>query len=253
MMNASHLIKKTVLTVVLTAMTTGCAIFGRLADVGKEPELSKIENPTKQKDYKPIDMPMPAPETPYANVNSLWRPGSKGFFKDQRASRVGDILTVHVTITDNALLENKSEQKRGSDSDSLSIGALAGLEKYAGKIFPSGVNPANLLDISSSHSTTGDASIDRNEKIDVTMAAIVTQVLPNGNLVIAGKQEVRVNYELRQLQMTGIIRREDISTLNVITSEKIAELRVAYGGKGTISDLQQPRYGRQILDIVAPF
>ena len=252
-MNASHLIKKTVLTVVLTAMTTGCAIFGKLADVGKEPELSKIENPTKQKDYKPVDMPMPTPETPYANVNSLWRPGSKGFFKDQRASRVGDILTVHVTITDNALLENKSEQKRGSDSDSLSIGALAGLEKYAGKIFTSGVNPANLLDISSSHSTTGDASIDRNEKIDVTMAAIVTQVLPNGNLVIAGKQEVRVNYELRQLQMTGIIRREDISTLNVITSEKIAELRVAYGGKGTISDLQQPRYGRQILDIVSPF
>ena len=252
-MNASDFIKKTVYVAVLASMTSGCAIFGRLADVGKEPELSKIENPTKEKDYKPVDMPMPEPETPYANVNSLWRPGSKGFFKDQRASRVGDILTVHITITDNALLENKSEQSRGSDSDSLSVGALAGLEKYAGKIFPSSVDPSNLLSITSAHSTTGDASIDRNEKIDVTMAAIVTQILPNGNLVISGKQEVRVNYELRQLQMTGIIRREDISTRNVITSEKIAELRVAYGGKGTISDMQQPRYGRQILDIIAPF
>lgn len=252
-MSALNILKKTAFIAALTALTSGCAIFERLGDVGKPPELSKIENPTKEKGYKPVDMPMPDPETPYANANSLWRPGSKGFFKDQRASRVGDILTVHVTITDSALLENKSEQTRGSDSDSLSVNALAGLEKYAGKIFPSGVNPANLLDISSQHSTTGDASIDRNEEIDVTMAAIVTQVLPNGNLVIAGKQEVRVNYEMRQLQMTGIIRREDISTRNVITSEKIAELRIAYGGKGTISDIQQPRYGTQILDIVAPF
>jgi len=244
---------KTLLCVGLFWSMTGCAIFDRLANVGKEPELSKIENPTKAKDYEPLDMPMPDPETPYANKNSLWRPGSKGFFKDQRASRVGDILTVHVTITDKALLENKTERTRGDDKDSLSVGALGGLEKYAGKILPSGVNPSKLLDISGKQETTGDGSIDRNEKIDVTMAAVITQILPNGNLVIAGKQEVRVNFELRQLYVTGIIRREDISTLNVITSEKIAELRVAYGGKGTLSDLQQPRYGRQILDIVSPF
>lgn len=244
---------KALICVGIMCSTTGCAWFGRLADVGKGPDLSKIENPTKEKGYEPVDMPMPDPETPYANKNSLWRPGSKGFFKDQRASRVGDILTVHVTITDNALLENKTERTRGDDSDSVSIGALGGLEKYAGKILPSGVDPSNLIDISSGQETTGDGSIDRTEKIDVTMAAVVTQVLPNGNLVIAGKQEVRVNYEMRQLFVTGIIRREDISTLNVITSEKIAELRVSYGGKGTISELQQPRYGRQILDIVSPF
>lgn len=233
--------------------TAGCAYFGRLADVGKEPELSKIENPTKEKGYTPIDMPMPEPQTPYVNSNSLWRPGSKGFFKDQRAAQVGDILTVQVVISDQALLENKSEQKRGNDKDSVGIGALAGLEKYAGKILPNGVNVSNLFDITSSREITGDGSIDRNEKIDVTMAAVVTQILPNGNLVISGKQEVRVNYEMRQLHMTGIIRREDISTLNTIKSEKIAELRVAYGGKGTISDVQQPRIGRQVLDIISPF
>ena len=233
--------------------TAGCAYFGRLADVGKEPEFSKIENPTKEKGYTPIDMPMPEPQTPYVNANSLWRPGSKGFFKDQRAAQVGDILTVQVVISDQALLENKSEQKRGNDKDSVGIGALAGLEKYAGKILPNGVNVSNLFDITSSRDITGDGSIDRNEKIDVTMAAVVTQILPNGNLVISGKQEVRVNYEMRQLHMTGIIRREDISTLNTIKSEKIAELRVAYGGKGTISDVQQPRIGRQVLDIISPF
>ena len=244
---------KTTLIAAIVFNTAGCAYFGRLADVGKEPELSKIENPTKEKGYAPIDMPMPEPQTPYVNANSLWRPGSKGFFKDQRAAQVGDILTVQVVISDKALLENKSEQKRGNDKDSVSIGALAGLEKYAGKILPNGVDVSNLFNISSSRDITGDGSIDRNEKIDVTMAAVVTQILPNGNLVISGKQEVRVNYEMRQLHMTGIIRREDISTLNTIKSEKIAELRVAYGGKGTISDVQQPRIGRQVLDIISPF
>ena len=198
-------------------------------------------------------MPMPDPQPVYVNSNSLWRPGAKGFFKDQRASQVGDILTVQVVISDKALLENKSEQKRGDDKDSVSIGALAGLEKYAGKILPNGVDVSNLFNISSSRDISGDGTIDRNEKIDVTMAAVVTQVLPNGNLVISGKQEVRVNYEMRQLHMTGIIRREDISVLNTIKSEKIAELRVAYGGKGTISDVQQPRIGRQVLDILSPF
>ena len=249
-------VKTALRAVVLTAFAlnaAGCAYFGRLKDVGKEPELSKIENPTKEKGYAPVDMPMPEPQTPYVNANSLWRPGSKGFFKDQRASQVGDILTVQVVISDKALLENKSEQKRGDDKDSTSIGTLAGLEKYAGKILPNGVDVSNLFNITSSRSITGDGSIDRNEKIDVTMAAVVTQILPNGNLVISGKQEVRVNYEMRQLHMTGIIRREDISTLNTIKSEKIAELRVAYGGKGTISDVQQPRIGRQVLDIINPF
>ncbi len=232
---------------------SGCAYFSRLADVGKAPEFSKIENPVKQKDYKPFDMPFHDPLTPNFKAKSMRRPGSKGFFKDQRASQVGDILTVRVVVADKALLENKSEQIRDNDKDSVSIGALAGLEKYAEKILPTGVDVSNLFNITSNREITGDGSIDRNEKIDVTMAAIVTQVLPNGNLVISGKQEVRVNYEMRQLHMTGIIRREDISTLNTIKSDKIAELRVAYGGKGTISDVQQPRYGRQILDIVSPF
>ena len=248
-----RILARSVLIAAFVCNTAGCAYFGRLADVGKAPELSKIENPTKEKGYTPIDMPMPEPQVSYPNANSLWRPGSKGFFKDQRASQVGDILTVQVVLSDKALMKNKSEQKRGDDSDKVGIGALAGLEKYAGKILPGGADVSNLLDITSSRDITGDGSIDRNEKIDVTMAAVVTQVLPNGNLVISGKQEVRVNYELRQLLMTGIIRREDISTLNTIKSEKIAELRVAYGGKGTISDVQQPRIGRQVLDIISPF
>lgn len=232
---------------------SGCNALTRLSEVGEAPKISNIENPTSRPGYQPVDMPMPAPQIATPNPNSLWREGSKGFFKDQRASRVGDILTVQIEMEDEAVLENKSEQKRGTDKDSTSVVALAGLESYAGKILPNAVNPADLLNITSSRDITGEGTIDRNEKIELTMAAIVTQVLPNGNLVISGKQEVRVNYELRELIMSGIIRREDISSANNITSDKIAELRVAYGGRGTISDVQQPRYGRQILDIFNPF
>ena len=120
-------------------------------------------------------------------------------------------------------------------------------------MLPSGNDMTSLVDISSNREIAGDGKIDRKEKINVTMAAIVTQVLPNGNLVIEGTQEIRVSYEVRQLTVRGIIRRADISSNNTIQSDKIAELRVSYGGKGVISDVQQPRYGRQFLDILSPF
>ena len=118
---------------------------------------------------------------------------------------------------------------------------------------PDGVDVNNLVNVTSDHDITGEGKIDRSETIDMTMAGVVTQVLPNGNLVIEGSQEIRVNYELRQLTVRGIIRRADITSDNSIDSSKIAELRVSYGGKGTISDVQEPRYGRQLIDILSPF
>lgn len=244
---------KTVSVLAITFNISACGSLGRLSEVGRPPAISKIANPVEKNDYQPVSMPMPAPQVAQPSANSLWRTGSRGFFKDQRASNIGDILTVKVAIEDTALLKNKSEQERGGDSDSVSIGALGGLEQYANKILPEGVNPANLIDIQSTRSISGNGSIDRNEKINMTVAAIVTQVLPNGNLVIHGSQEVRVNYELRKLELEGIIRREDISSQNTIDSKQIAELRVGYGGRGTISDVQQPRYGRQVMDIIMPF
>ncbi len=232
---------------------SGCNFLTRLSEVGEEPKLSKISDPTEEKGYAPVSMPMPTPVVALPNSNSLWRPGAKGFFKDQRAANVGDLITVQITIEDSASLENTTEQKRGEDSDSLSIGALGGLENTISKALPSSTSLDNLLDVTSSKNSSGQGTIDRKETISLTVAAVVTQILPNGNLVIQGTQEVRVNYEMRQLQITGIIRREDISSNNTIESEKIAELRMAYGGRGTISDLQQPRYGRQLIDIVSPF
>ncbi len=232
---------------------SACNFLTRLSEVGEEPKLSKINNPTEEKGYAPVSMPMPEPVVASPNSNSLWRPGARGFFKDQRAANIGDLITVKITISDSASLQNSTEQTRGEDSDSLSIGALGGLESAINKALPEGTTADNLLDVTSSKNSSGQGTIDRKETIKLTVAAVITQVLPNGNLVVQGTQEVRVNYEMRQLQMTGIIRREDINSDNTIESEKIAELRMAYGGRGTISDLQQPRYGRQLIDIVSPF
>ena len=156
-------------------------------------------------------------------------------------------------IYDNALMENEMEQNRDDNKDSMGINAFAGYETYMKDYLPDAVNPSALLDINSNREISADGKVDRKENIEMTMAAMVTQVLPNGNLVIEGTQEIRVSYELRRLTMKGIIRRADITSNNTIESSKIAELRVSYGGQGVVSDVQQPRYGRQILDIIAPF
>ncbi len=232
---------------------TACGRLNRLSEIGEGPQLSKIENPVEQQNYKPITMPMPTPVSQNQNANSLWRTGARGFFKDQRASKIGDIVTIQVAINDKAELDNKSEQKRDNDSDTVSINALAGIESNFNKVLPEAVNPSNLIDLNTSREIIGEGKIDREEEIELTMAAIVTQILPNGNLVIQGSQEIRVNFELRQLTVSGIIRRADIKSDNTIDSSKIAELRMAYGGKGTMSDVQKPRYGREVLDIIMPF
>ncbi len=245
--------KKIILIILMTSSLTGCGIFGRLQNIGKKPELSPIENPTTQPDYMPVSQPMPEMPKQAASANSLWQKGSSGFFKDLRASQVGDILTVKISAKDAALMENETEQNREDNSDSMSINAFAGFEKNIETAFPSGADSSDMLDITSNREISGDGKIDRKENIEMTLAATVVQVLPNGNLVLQGTQEIRVNYEVRQLSVIGIARRADISADNTIESSKIADLRVSYGGEGVISEVQQPRYGRQFIDIVAPF
>jgi flagellar L-ring protein precursor FlgH len=230
----------------------GCNTLQKLADVGAEPKLTGIENPTHQRGYKPVSLPMPAPMSLNREPNSLWRAGSRAFFKDLRASRVGDLVTVSIDINDKGELENTSERTR-NNLEGADAPALLGYETSLSRILPDAVNPANLLEISSEARSRGDASIDRKEKIQLKLAAVVTQILPNGNMVILGRQETRVNFEVRELQIMGVIRPEDINNQNTISYEKIAEARLAYGGRGHMSDVQQPRYGQQIIDILFPF
>ena len=231
-------------------VASGCSSIDRLSQIGEKPKLTEIENPTTQPGYKPVQMPMPKPETASYNANSLWRNGSRAFFKDQRASRIGDILTVTVNITDKANIANETQRSRTAKDDS-------GLTDFAGSKLLGGdaakVLPGRLLTADSTSSSDGKGSVNRQEALQTNVAAVVTQLLPNGNLVVEGKQEIRVNFEIRELIVAGIVRPEDIQSDNTIDSSKIAQARIAYGGRGQITDVQQPRYGQQVMDVLLPF
>ena len=231
------------------SLLSGCAALDRLRNIGEQPKLSEIKNPTTKPGYKPVQMPMPAAQPASYNPNSLWRNGSRAFFKDQRAHQVGDILTVKVNITDKANIANETKRSRTSTEDT-NITDLLGLKKMP--IFNTDV-PGTMANTDSSTSLEGKGTVDRSEALSTNVAAVVTQVLPNGNLVIEGKQDIRVNYEMRELIVGGIVRPEDIESDNTIDSSKIAEARIAYGGRGQITDVQQQRYGSQVLDVILPF
>ncbi|MEE2690778.1 MAG: flagellar basal body L-ring protein FlgH [Pseudomonadota bacterium] len=194
----------------------------------------------------------PPREDEDASSGSLWRSGPSSLFGDRRARGLGDIVTVIVEIDEEAEIRNRTNRKRDA-SEGLSVPNFFGLQTLAEKVLPGGANLDPAIDASSQSETSGDGTIRREDKITLQVAATVVKVLPNGHMVIAGNQEVRVNSELRDLQVAGIIRPEDISRRNTITYEKIADARVLYGGRGTITDLQDPRYGHQALDAVLPF
>ncbi|MBN8972383.1 MAG: flagellar basal body L-ring protein FlgH [Xanthobacteraceae bacterium] len=244
---------RAILTAALLATATlasGCSSIDRLSAIGEKPALTSIENPTTQPGYKPVQMPMPKPEPASYAANSLWRNGSRAFFKDQRAHQVGDILTVTVNFTDKANIANETQRSRTNKEDS-------GVTDFLGSKLLSGnaakVLPGKVITADSTASSDGKGSVQRQENLQTSVAAVVTQVLPNGNLVVEGKQEIRVNFEVRELVVAGIVRPEDIQSDNTIDSSKIAQARIAYGGRGQITDVQQPRYGQQVLDVLLPF
>ncbi|WP_422376519.1 flagellar basal body L-ring protein FlgH [Roseibium sp.] len=225
-----------------TLALAGCA--GQLEDVGRAPEMS------------PVGYGLAAqPPTAYPintfgrgavkDYNSLWASGRDNFFADPRAKKVGDVLTVTIQIDDRANLDNSSDRRRTSD---IGIGGSVDTS-WDG----SSTSGDASLDLDSGSGSAGSGSIDRSEEIQLSIAAVVTERLPNGNLVIAGSQEIRVNFEMRILQIAGIVRPRDIQANNIIPYDKIAEARVSYGGRGRISEVQQPGWGQQIYDIVTPF
>ena len=234
----------------VVSIAGGCSSIDRLAQIGEKPKLTAMEDPTAQPGYKPVQMPMPKPEAVSYNANSLWRNGSRSFFKDQRAHQIGDLLTVTVNITDQANFANETQRSRANKEDSGItdfIGAKT-LGAQAQKILP-----GRILTADSTASSDGKGSIQRQESLQTNVAAVVTQLLPNGNLVVEGKQEIRVNLEMRELIVAGIVRPEDIQSDNTIDSSKIAQARISYGGRGQITDVQQPRYGQQVMDVLLPF
>ena len=230
------------------AMLAGCGSLDRLSNIGRPPEMSAITDPTRDPAYRPISMPMPAAKLAPTEANSLWRPGSRAFFKDQRAAQVGDIVTVLVNIADNADMKNASTGARDM-SQTVGVPALFGLSN----LLPKAIDPSKLVSVSSNGTSDGTGTIKRNESVTLRLAGVVTQVLPNGNLVVSARQEVRVNSELRELQVSGVIRPQDIASDNTVQHDRLAEARIAYGGKGQISAVQTPRWGTQLGDILLPF
>jgi flagellar L-ring protein precursor FlgH len=242
-----------VIAIGTVALSLGaCNTLERLTKVGEEPSMGEIENPTHKRDYKPVSMPMPQPTTAMREPNSLWRAGSRAFFKDLRASQVGDIVTVVISIDETAEMSNTTTRTRNT-SENADLDALLGYGAALGTILPEAVNPANILAFDGQTNNTGGGSIDREESIELQVAAVVTQVLPNGNLVLHGRQETRVNFEVRELQIAGIIRPQDITNTNTVSYQQIAEARLAYGGRGHITDFNQPRWGTQLVDVIFPF
>lgn len=226
--------------------------------------MQRLRLPHDQPGYQPVDPSIVtnAPDEErlehlaahQQQTNSLWQPGNNSFFRDQRARSVGDIVKVNLEITDDsAKLENSTSRTRGANRETMSMPSVLGLEEEVSKIYPNNPPPDNMLDLTSSSAASGEGVIDRSEEISVRLAAIVTQILPNGNLVIHGRQQIRVNYELREISVAGVIRPKDINSDNSVDGKRIAEARISYGGRGQLSDLQQPRWGQQVIDVIAPF
>lgn len=229
-----------------------CGQAERLSRIGRAPDFTPVADPTRDPRYRPVSMPMPAPHEAPPLANSLWRPGSRTFLRDQRAAQVGDLITILVTIDDDAQLQNRTQRSR-TGSETAAAPNLFGQERAPRRLYPPGADPAALLNTNSTGTSNGDGNVRRNETVNLRLAATVTQSLPNGNMVVMARQEVRVNNEMRELSVQGIVRPQDIGSDNTVRHDRLAEARISYGGRGSLSDIQQPRLGQQLLDILSPF
>ncbi len=227
------------------AAIAGCTDFEQLRD----PTVSDLVlDSTEMSEINRINVPMPAQQpmsTPTrAESAGLWGKQTRSFFQDRRATMVGDLVTVTIDIDDQAQLRNSTERSR-EGSQSAENPTFAGSKLFT----PDG----RVVDVASEAESKGEGAIRRNEKIELRVAATIIKELPNGNLVIAGRQEVKVNYEKRELRIGGIVRPEDIALDNSIPHDKIAEARITYGGVGQISTMQRARYGEDLLEVILPY
>ena len=227
----------------------GCA---RLDHVGKRPDFSPTDTGREHLAMAATGLPRTLEKQRVVDQSSLWSGARGSLLGDQRAGENGDILTVVIEIDEKAEISNETSRSRSAD-ESLKMPQLFGLPQRLDQRLPEGASSANAVSIGSQSKSDGDGSVKRKEKLTLRVAATVTDVLPSGVLRIQGSQEVRVNFEIRELLVTGYVRPADISRTNEITYDKIASARISYGGRGQITDVQQPRYGQQLTDIILPF
>lgn len=231
---------------VLALLSGGCA--NEISDFNRQPALSAVGSGLLA-DRVPLPAE-PVPQPAYRPGNSIWQDASADLFRDPRARKIGDVVTVKISIKDKATLDNNS--KRSRDSTTKLKPKLGYDFKTTGGLNHNG---DLSIDVEAEGETSTDSKggITRSEKIELLIAAVVTGVLPNGNLIVSGSQEVRVNYEVRELSVAGIVRPRDIATDNSVEYDKVAEARISYGGRGRISEVQQPAVGQQLFDLLTPF
>lgn len=244
MMHRSHAIPALLLGALVL---TGCA--DKMADFNKEPALTPVGAGLKPNRVAELSDTPPPP--PPKRGNSLWTDASTDLFRDPRAARVGDVVTVKIAIKDKASIDNSTQRSRDSKNN-LALSNSFDLNYGNGHFKAAGSGKAGS-DIGSGTSTKGQGNISRSESIELLIAAVVSEVLPNGNLVVSGTQEVRVNQEVRVLNVAGVLRPRDIATDNTVSYDKIAEARISYGGRGRVTEVQQPAWGQQLIDLFAPF
>ena len=242
-------------------MLGGC-LSDKISEVGMAPQLTQIQDPTLLPNYRPVTMPMPRPRPlPGGKGNSLWESGSRAFFKDQRACNVGDILSVSVDMDQRQLMEVRPQMERETSSQ-FGIKQLLGIQPtfkssqhhHAGRRGATHPRTTDWLDGSSHSKMHGRQSrYDLHDRMQFTIATTVVQLLPNGNMVVHGRMETRLVNELREVEIRGIVRPQDIGPNNTIAGSKIAELRIIYGGRGDLTDMQTIPWGQQIMNKVAPF
>jgi flagellar L-ring protein precursor FlgH len=236
----------------LSAMLLVAVSCARLEDVGRAPEFTPSDTGVEAQAMSYGFDRTVSRDRPLLQNASLWSGGRESLLGDRRAGQRGDILTVVIEIDESAEISNATSRAR-SGSESASAPSLVGIPQIIDRVLPGDASLADAADLSSSSSSSGNGSVRRNESLELRVAATVTEVLENGVLRIQGSQEVRVNFEIRELLVTGYVRPEDVSRRNEITYDKIAAARISYGGRGQITDMQQPRYGQQIADIILPF
>lgn len=235
----------------LALLLPGCGTLTRLSEIGRPPDMTPVGDPTRARDWRPLTMPMPAAQVVAPDPGTLWRGGSRAFFKDQRAAQVGDLLTILVNVTDAADIKDATQTSRNG-TENGGVTNLFGLETKIPHTF-AGANPSSLINTSSTNVLNGTGEAKRSESVTLRLAGVVTQVLANGNLVVVARQEMRVNRELRVLAVSGVVRPQDIASDNTVLHDRLAEARIAYGGRGLLTDVQSPRYGQELLDVLAPF
>lgn len=256
--------KSVVCALMIVPLLTACGAAGRLSNVGKAPrftpqeevQIAAVERSLARPDI--VDRIEPhssgaatAAAAPTQSA-SLFRSGAAGLFRDQRAAAIGDIVTIRINVQDRASVDNSTARSRTS-SENAGLASLFGLQNPLSRLLPGNPDTGNLVDMGSQSRSSGTGTTERSETINMTMAAVVTDVLPNGNLVVRGRQEMRVNFELRELIVTGIVRPQDIARDNSIRHSQIAEARISYGGRGQLTDVQQARWAQQIYDALFPF